>query len=346
MSDSSIRLVDRLRDVAQAENGADGRPPAAERLVPMTTRELCALPDPPKSDELLGPVLVRRQRTVIGGYTGEGKTSLALQMVAAVANRREFLGWQGIGGKVLVIDAEQGLRTIKRRLREAGLEEVDEIDYLRVPEGLALDSDPDEAQAVEALLASGEYALVLGDPLYKLSRSDPNDKREAAALMALLDGWRDRYGFALLLLMHPRKRPAQGAKLTLDELFGSGAFNWGTEVALGLERPRPGYSRLHFLKDRDGDLPVGERWGLLFDRESGFRRDPEDGKPRETTAGKVRELLEADPGITTEALLEATGRAERTVRSALREVEAESTGGGAGGPKRWYLPAEQQEMDA
>lgn len=32
-----------------------------------TARALCALPDPPASEELLGPLLVRGQRLVLGG---------------------------------------------------------------------------------------------------------------------------------------------------------------------------------------------------------------------------------------------------------------------------------------
>jgi len=43
---------------------------------------------------------------------------------------------------------------------------------------------------------------------------------------------------------------------------------------LGLEFLTAGYSRLHFWKDRDGDLPIGSKLGLLFDRERGFMKDP------------------------------------------------------------------------
>lgn len=316
-------------------------PPLAERL--MTAAAVCDLPDPPQSDELLGSLLVRRQRTVLGGYTGEGKTTAALAMVKAVARRETFLDWQGSGGRALVIDAEQGLRTAKRRLTEARLDDCDEIDYLRIPEGLALGEGRPEDAEIEAIIAAGNYAVVLADPLYKLHRGDSNDERHAVALMGCLDGWRDRYGFSLLLAMHPRKRPAGGTKFTLDELFGSGAFGWGPEIVLGIERPYPGKARLHFFKDRDGDLPLGEKWGLLFDREQGFTRDPEDGKKQPTAADKVRDLLEAEAGMTTEALIEQTENAERTVSDALRKIGATSQGGGAAGSKRWYLPEDDPQ---
>lgn len=83
------------------------------------------------------------------------------------------------------------------------------------------------------------------------------------------------------MLVHRRKmQPGTRGAFTIDDLFGSSAYLRGAEVVLGVRRPRAGYAHLHFFKDRDGDLPVGERWGLLFDREDGFRRDPDDESQR------------------------------------------------------------------
>ena len=91
----------------------------------------------------------------------------------------------------------------------------------------------------------------------------------------------------------------------------------GAEVVLGLQRVRDGYAQLHFLKDRDGDLPIGDRWGLLFDREQGFRRDPDDGKP--STREQLAELRSADPALTQAQAAEAIGVSERTIRTYWNE---------------------------
>jgi hypothetical protein len=125
-----------------------------------------------------------------------------------------------------------------------------------------------------------------------------------------------------VLPVHTRK-PVPGLGFSINDIFGSSAFVRGAEVVLGLQFVSDGYSKLHWLKDRDGDLPIGAQWGLLFDREQGFRRDPNDGK-RETAEGKIGELLATDPTLTPAQLQEATGYAERTVRrvlKALREAE-------------------------
>jgi hypothetical protein len=266
---ASVARYEPAEDPEEAEETVADRPFAV-----LTARQLCELPDPPESDYLLGPLLLRGARTVLGAHTGEGKTTLALELVRAVAMRDEFLEWTGAAGRALVIDAEQGLRTIKRRLREVGLDKADHVDYLRVPDGLALDQDRGHVYRLEEILTAHDYALVVADPLYKLHRGDSNEERHAVDLMRQLDRWRSTFGFCLLMLVRLRKPPPQGAMFTIHEFFGSSAYLRGAEVALGIRRKRPGYAYLHFFKDRDGDLPVGEAWGLLFDRDDGFRRDP------------------------------------------------------------------------
>jgi energy-coupling factor transporter ATP-binding protein EcfA2 len=315
-------------------------------LAAPTSKELHMLPDPPQSEELLGSLLVRKMRLVLGGHTGEGKSTFALALARAVTEQSDFLGFTGGGGRALIIDAEQGLKTIKRRLREAGLAESEQIHWLRVPDGLALNSNDQHAGALEAVFDSEEYTLVVADPLYKLHTGDSNAEREAVDLMKRFDAWRDRYGFALVLPVHCRK-PMVGAKFTMHEFFGSSAYLRGAEVVVGLQRLSDGYSRLHFFKDRDGDLPVGESWGLIFDREQGFRRDPDDGKAKRTAADQIRELLAEEPGLTEEQLNARTGYAERTIRRALRDIGAESIRPGSTGQKQFELPStEELPVDA
>jgi len=335
-SDEWLSLSEKLTQLCNEDLG--DLPDSAFEV--LTARAICELPEPDREAELLGPLVVAGQRTVVGGYTGEGKTSFVLRLVKAITAGEEFLEWKGAGGRALIVDAEQGLRTIKRRLREVGLAGSEQVDYLQVPDGLALDGDAD-ARQLENVLREGRYALVLADPLYKLHRGDSNEERHAVDLMRRFDRWRADFGFALLLTTHPRKRQPQGTRFTIDELFGSGAYTRGAEVVLGLQRLRPGYSRLHFFKDRDGDLPsMNETWGLLFDQERGFCRDPEDGQAKPTAAARIAELLVADPGMSLDQLQAASEYGERTVRDALKAIGAV----GSGKPKRWWLQTGQEAL--
>lgn len=332
------------REQANGTAPTDTEPAASLDVI--SARALCDLPDPPDSDRLIGDLLVRGARTVIGAGTGEGKTTFALALAARVAHGGDFLGFRCAGGgRVLVIDAEQGVRSQKRSLRDAGLHDSDAVDYLRVPDGLSLDRDDRQARHVEEVIEGGGYSLVIADPLYKLHTGDSNAEREAVDLMRRFDTWRERHHFALILPLHTRKPPV-GAKFTIHELFGSGAYLRGAEVVVGLQRARNGFAHLHFFKDRDGDLPVGSAWGLLFNRETGFRRDPDDDAP--TAVEQIRELLDGDPtgvGLTQAQLADATGKTERTVRAALKRLDAANVHG-LNNEKLWRLPAATQEDPA
>jgi hypothetical protein len=291
------------------------RPVSDEALEVLTAAEVYQLPDPPGSGELLGSLVVRGQRVILGGHTGEGKTTAKLAIVRAIATKSRFLDWTGAGGRALVIDAEQGLKTIKRRLREAGLSDCPEVDYVRVPDGLALDSDPHHVAEVERILAAGGYAVVAADPLYKLHAGDSNDEREAVKLMRRFDGWREQFGFALVLPVHCRK-PIPGSKFSIHDIFGSSAYVRGAEVVLGLQRVSNGLSRLHFLKDRDGDLPIGDKWELLFDQANGYRRKPDE--PERDLAADVETFLRGVPCAPVEEIREAVEARAQSVREVLR----------------------------
>jgi len=259
-----------------------------------TAREVCEEPDPPDSDELLGPLIRRGQRTIPVGDTGEGKTTLVMQAIRAAVEGGELLGWRGTGDiRALVVDLEQGRRTVKRVLLEAGLKDSEAVDYVLVPDGLTLDSNDQHAAELERVIAAGGYAIVALDPYYKAHRGDSNDERAVVDLMRRLDGLRDRYGFGLILPAHPRKDSPGSTgprRLTLSDVAGSGGLTRGAEIVVAIEKLAPGHARLRFLKDRDGDLPVGTVWNLLFTRGGGFRRDPKDSEPPRDIAAELLEL--------------------------------------------------------
>jgi hypothetical protein len=307
--DSDPALRRRLDALLQAQPGH-----TKFTLTVETAPELAALPEPDASDLLLGSLIVRGQRTLIAAGTGEGKTTFVFQAIRSIIEGEDFVGYQGRGGevqRVLYIDAEQGLRTIKRRLVERGLDTCDRLDYIRVPDGLVLDSNQAHVAEVERVLRETPYSVVVADPLYKLHAGDSNAEREAVDLMRRFDRWRTEHHFALVMPAHTRK-PVVGSKFTIHELFASSAYPRGAEVVLGLQRTRDGYAKLHYWKDRDGDLPIGARWGLLYSHDDGFCRDPKDEGP--STREQVAEIRARDPEITQKQAAKEIGVSERTVR--------------------------------
>jgi len=276
-----------LQDVLQAQDDA----PFTMRVV--TAESLCDEPDI-DTGQLLGPLVLSAGRTIVVGDTGEGKTTVSLQIVKSILAGEDFMGWDGAGtGRALIIDLEQGRRSVKRSLRDAGLDTRNDVDLVLVPDGLSLDQDSSHFDELDRVIAEGGYTIVLLDPYYKAHRADePNAERPIVDLMRMLDRLRSDYGFALILPAHPRKEMVGSSgprKLTLHDIAGSGAVSRGAEVILGIEKVAHGMARLRFLKDREGDLEVGEAYHLLFTKGEGFRRDPKDLEPPKDYVQLIRE---------------------------------------------------------
>lgn len=267
----------------------------------ITARELCDQPDPEGAPELVGPLVMHASRTIVGGQTGQGKTTFAYALIAAYVNETDFLGWSGAGGRALVVDLEQGERTIKKRLREAKLHDSDDVDMSLIPQGIALNSEASHRHALEQTIQEGGYGIVLLDPHYKAHDGDANDEGQVKVLMSELDRLRAQYGFALILPTHGRKPPPGGSgRPTIHDIAaGSGAITRGAEIVLAVEIGRPGLTHLYVFKHRDGDdeLPLNaDPWTLTFSRDDGYQRINTERGPKKAAAEEIAEWVRGNGG--------------------------------------------------
>lgn len=250
------------------------------KLRPVSGRDFVArVPKANPDDDFLGPFFRRGHRVAIGGHTGHGKTTFILQAIAAAAYGDQFLKWRGRGQvKCLVVDLEQGERSLAKRLRETRIAERNGyVQIVNIPEGLELDRKLEQRVAVEETLATGNWDIVLLDPAYQLVAEEPTEDAQAQALVRMLDGWRSRFGFCLVIPMHCRKAAQQGHGLTIHDIHGRGMMLRNAEVVMGIERVKKGEAKLHWWKDRDGDLdvPLSSYWKMKFDRSNLFQWAPE-----------------------------------------------------------------------
>lgn len=316
--------------------------------------ELAEMDDPPATDLMLGPLIIRGCRTIIVGDTGHGKTTLVTQLLAAIITGGEALGYQAApiarlesGPSVLYIDLEQGRRTVKRIVRERDLER-EEFSHTRSPGGLFLGTNDAHLRALTGVLDWLSPRIVVLDPLYKAIDGDSNDEAQVMRLMHVLDTLREEYGFALLIVAHPRKDPVTGKaprKLSLHDIAGHTSIVRGPEVILAIERVSHGYARLRFLKDRDEDLPVGEAWGLIFDREHGFRRDPADLVPARDLAVEVEAYVREHPRSTTNEIVKAIGAGKTRVSEVLKTSELFTFEPGPNRSFLWVVSDSQNHPD-
>ena len=211
------------------------------------------LEEPDTHDWLIPGLLERSERIVLTGSEGLGKTVLCSQLATCMAGgvhpfTAHPLGSGVRGIRVLVVDCENSAAQSRRRFRRMvgvvdhsrrtrGLSPMDwsESMFIEIrPAGIDLLSGRDVAWLEHAISATAPDLLVLG-PLYKLHHTNPSDETSARELVWVLDGLRERYGFALLTEAHA----GNASDVNGDRLMrpiGSSLFRRWPEFGFGLRK--------------------------------------------------------------------------------------------------------------
>lgn len=236
----------------------------------MTLADVVAVPRPTRW--VIRDLIARRERQIITGVEGLGKSELVAQVaIGAAAGMHPFTEKQIEPQRVMVLDCENPLDELQSRytriadaaefmcpgwdrtrlmieVREAG------IDLLRA----------DEVAWLDRLLRANRPDLVVTGPLYKMQRSDLNKEEVARQLTANLDDLRVRHDFALLIEAHPGQLTDGRGTRQLRPRGSSLLLGWPS-IGLGL--------RAHKDANRDPvtdapDLIEVKRWrGMRARRE-------------------------------------------------------------------------------
>lgn len=320
-------------------------PPFSEEPEPyhfVSAREFCSREPSPSGEPLLGGLVSRGHRLVIAGATGHGKSTLALQILTAIVQGHDCLGFTGIGdSRAAILDCEQAEDTVRKRLRQIGLADSDNVNVCPIPGGLSLDRNAIELDWLERVLERTRPDILLLDPLNKLHTADFNDNQAMDALMRRIDGWRSDYGTAVILAAHLRKSQATRGPLTINDVAGAGAVTHNAETVVGIQSLPNGRGKLHFWKARNGNgLPVHTHWKLQFDLTAGgYVRDLTDGTPKVTASDTIRDFVAKHPGSTYDEMRAGTGLSDSSVRSSVRRLGCVDD---RSKPKRWSLPPKDE----
>jgi hypothetical protein len=239
---------------------------AADRDTPEPIRMDTFLAEPDSHDWLIPGLLERQERMVITGAEGGGKSYLTSQLATCMAGgvhpfTAQPLGKGDLGVRVLVIDCENSAAKSRRRFRRIvgsvdqarSRGEVDQArwgDQMHIdlrPAGIDLLSTRDVSWLEHAITSTAPDLLVLG-PLYKLHHQNPSDETAARELVWVLDGLRERHGFALITEAHAGNAADQEGNRQMRPI-GSSLFRRWPEYGFGLTRAKidPGKARAEIV---------------------------------------------------------------------------------------------------
>jgi hypothetical protein len=332
------------QEIAETQEREDRKRAKRERI--HTIRDLIH-EETEQAEPLLGPLVRRGQTTIIGGYGQAGKSTMSLEMVRAIVTGRDFLGWEGEGASALIIDLEQGMSVAQRNIYEAFtgrplgdhdlgdmIADMDfgdhwnRVRYADWQEGADLFTHSPDIEVLDEELAKHKPDVVLIDPIYKLFMGkDMSEQTEISAFIREIQLLRNKYGFALILPMHPRKPGQFSGRLTMHDLFGSMLWGAWAENIVMVQRDEGNLTKLHWEKDRMGQSPAtkSESWTLEFERGRGYRRTLDGAahtpKPSELIYQFLQHPERIGLGFTRANIMEALNLGRDTVDKTTERME-------------------------
>lgn len=198
---------------------------------PLPPWEDCAVFLPramPEPAQIIGSILHRGCKLVLGGASKSRKTWVLLDMALSVAHGVEWLGFSTAKSRVLFVNFELPDWNIHQRIRQ-----ISEGKGLSFPSpgelciwnlrGYAASYDELIPKLIERAREQG-FGLVVLDPSYKLlGNADENSARDVALLLNAMERLAVETGAALAFAAHFAKGNA-GSKFAMDRISGSGVF--------------------------------------------------------------------------------------------------------------------------
>lgn len=190
-------------------------------------------------DWLIPGLLERRDRLVLTGAEGAGKTTFVRQLaILAAAGLHPLKNAQIDPVKVLVVDAENTESQWRRAVRwmtskAAAAGSADPGQEIRIMAGSRIDiTRGTHLGEIHRLVDAHKPDMLLIGPLYKLVPKAINNDDDAAPLIVALDSLRDR-GLALVMEAHAGHALGAGGERDLRPRGSSALLGW-PEFGFGL----------------------------------------------------------------------------------------------------------------
>lgn len=206
------------------------RPPAED------LDEFMAQQDP-RPEFVIPGLLAKRERLILTGPEGGGKSTLARQLgLLPAAGIHPFTGRPMRPIRVLLVDLENSRQQIRAKIgpvRESLGELHGRFRLAVEPHGLDL-TLLDDRQWLHSLVNDHQPDLLLIGPMYRLQGDDPGDEDAAKAASRELDKLRLAHGgCALVMEAHTPHTPAQSRKIMRP--FGASLWKRWPEFGLYLD---------------------------------------------------------------------------------------------------------------
>lgn len=210
---------------------------------------------PDLAPPLIDGVLRQGHKMLIAGPSKAGKSFALIEMCIAIAEGREWLGFQCAQGRVMYVNLELDRASCLHRFKDVyealgwEPENVRNIDVWNL-RGKAVPMDRLAPKLIRRAAKKGYIAVVI-DPIYKVITGDENSADQMAKFCNQFDKICAELKCATIYCHHHSKG-SQGQKRSMDRASGSGVFARDPDAILDLielEQPQA-------LRDQQEDAAV------------------------------------------------------------------------------------------
>ena len=192
---------------------------------------------PELAPPLIEGVLRQGHKMLIAGPSKAGKSFALIELCAAIAEGREWLGWKVTQGRVLYVNLELDKASCEHRFADIykalgwNPDNLRNIDIWNL-RGKSVPMDKLAPKLIRRA-AKRNYLAIIIDPIYKVITGDENSADQMAHFCNQFDKVCTELGCAVIYCHHHSKG-AQGAKRSMDRASGSGVFARDPDALLDL----------------------------------------------------------------------------------------------------------------
>lgn len=182
---------------------------------------------PPLAPELIRGILREGHKMLIVGPSKAGKSFDLIELCIAIAEGRQWHGWDCMKGRVLYVNLELDRASCMHRFKDvykaAGIppRNLQNIDIWNL-RGRSVPMDKLAPKLIRRA-KDRHYKAVIIDPIYKVITGDENSADQMAKFCNQFDKVCTELG-AAVIYCHHHSKGSQGQKKSMDRASGSGVF--------------------------------------------------------------------------------------------------------------------------
>lgn len=289
---------------------------------PLSLKDLLNIEESP-DPFLVHGLIPERGITALSGHPSSGKTWILLEIAIAVASGKDlFDKFNTIQGSVLIVDEENGISEMKRRIQRLGISPNLPI-FFYSQAGLKVDN-AEHLQKIRKEILEKNIRLVIFDPFVSVHSRSENSAEEIQYVMSCLQELTS-VGASVLYIHHHRKDGVAVANAN-QSLRGSSALSGRADSHIAVEKKKDSDDlTISQEKLRRGRLTDPFVVRLIEEGEHIFLRYIEDGVSK-SRKGQIESaidcLLETGPCTRMEILeaLAEEGYKERIASDVIRSM--------------------------